>query len=147
LDKTCDRLNKSWPEVQVRVEASIAAFEQAVATAMSVFGKDNVARKWTESGFEQRLNRAVLDVIVFYFSDESIRKAAKRKSKPVLKAFQDLCIESEEFRTSIETTTKSLAATSTRFILWGEKLRATLRQDFSVPRLEKRRIAFSGFWN
>ena len=60
-------------------------------------------------------------------------------------AFKKLWMESEEFRNSVETTTKSLTATSTRLSLWGSVLRDALGIDFNIPKLENNRIQFSGF--
>jgi len=145
LDDACDQLNKSWPENQAQVQKRVEQFEKAVEAAIEIFGKDQVARKWTADGFEPRLNRAVLDVITFYFSDRAIRTAAARKAKAVVSAFKALCLEDDAFRTSIETTTKSLTATATRFNVWGTRLRRVLRASFNVPELEGKRIAFEGF--
>ncbi|HUV56296.1 MAG TPA: hypothetical protein VMV84_03605, partial [Dehalococcoidales bacterium] len=98
------------------------------------------------TAFSPRLNKAILDVLLFYFSDEKIRNTAVDKKEDVLNAFKILCLESEDFRNSTETTTKSLGATSTRLSLWGKELQDTLRIDFQIPSYDGKRIKFSRFW-
>lgn len=147
LDDTCDKLNNAWLEEESKIRNQVAIFEQAVDTAIEIFGERNIARKWTEeSEFGVRLNKAILDVIVFYFSDERIRKVASDEAPAVLEAFKTLCLESEDFRNSIETTTKSRGATFTRLSLWGDRLRGKLGLDFQIPTYEDNQIKFSGFW-
>lgn len=147
LDDTCEKLNGAWQEKGNTIKNQVSIFEQAVETAIEIFGERNIARKWTEEGeFGVRLNKAILDVIVFYFSDERIRRIASEKAPAVLEAFKRLCLESEDFRNSIETTTKSLSATSTRLSLWGNRLRDVLDLDFQIPTLKHNRIKFISFW-
>jgi len=146
LDKTCETLNDNWIDKEGQIKEQVEKFDQSINAAIDIFGKDNVGRKWIGVGFEPRLNRAVLDVITFYLSDDIIRSAALENSGNVLKAFQDLCMEDETFRNSIETTTKSLGATSNRLILWGKRLRDVVGLDFATPDLENNAINFSGFW-
>ena len=146
LDGTCEKLNKEWPQKELDIKNQVQEFEEAVDASVQIFGTDGIGRKWTESGFTPRLNKAILDVLVFYFFDERIREAALRKAEDVREVFKSLCLESEEFRNSIETTTKSLRATSTRLSLWGNKLRDALDLDFQIPSYDGKRIEFSSFW-
>ena len=146
LDGTCEKLNKAWSQKETDIKNQVQEFEAAIDTAVRIFRRDGMGRKWTEDGFSARLNKAILDVLAFYFSDETIRKTALDKAEGVLEAFKSLCLESEEFRNSIETTTKSLGATSTRLSLWGNKLRDTLGLNFQIPTFDGKRIKFSSFW-
>jgi len=146
LDNACDYLNRNWDKNEEDIKLQKEKFDKSVEASIKIFGRESVARKWTKSGLEPKLNRAVLDVILFYFSDDKIREVALENSENVKNAFKELCLESEEFRTSIGATTKSLGATSTRFALWGEKLGMVLGLDFEVPTLQNGRIEFSGLW-
>jgi len=145
LDHVCEELNRQWVEKQEEISRRVGQFEEAMGAAVRIFGEDHVGRRWMGEAFEPRLNRAVLDVIAFYFSDRIIRNAALRRRAAVANAFKDLCVEDEAFRTSVETTTKSLTATATRFNLWGTRLRRVLRLRFNVPGLRERRIHFASF--
>jgi hypothetical protein len=148
LDFTCNKLNKDWGARETEIKAQVGKFESAVSIGMSVFGEDGFGSRWSpeERGFTTRLNKAILDVELFYFSDAEIAKKALSRKEAVLEAFKKLWVESEEFRNSVETTTKSLTATSTRLSLWGSVLREALGVDFNIPKLEYNRIQFSGFW-
>ncbi|OPX98510.1 MAG: hypothetical protein A4E59_00430 [Syntrophorhabdus sp. PtaB.Bin027] len=146
LDNTCDYLNKNWEANEENIKLRAEEFDKSIEASIEIFGAGRVARKWTKNGLEAKLNRAVLDSISFYFSDDIIRKAALNNAKAIEEAFKSLCLESEEFRTSIGATTKSLGATSSRFILWGQKLREVLELDFRIPTFDSGRIKFSGFW-
>lgn len=146
LDKTCKKLNREWPQKGGDIKNQVQEFEEAVDASAQIFGTDGIGRKWTESGFTPRLNKAILDVLVFYFSDGRIREAALKNPEKVLQAFKALCLESKDFLTSVETTTKSLSATSTRLSLWGNRLSSALNLDFKIPSYDGRRIEFSSFW-
>ncbi len=146
LDDTCESMNNSWKEDQSKIERKIVGFENAIEAAAEIFGMENVGRKWTGEKFEKDFNRAVLDVIVFYFADDRIRSAALERREEVIDSFKVLCANDLKFRNSIETTTKSMSSTSSRFNLWGEKLRDALEMDFNVPTLINNHIMFLGFW-
>ena len=147
LDYTCEKLNQNWQEQEEKIKFEVSQFEKSLNAAAEIFGPKNVAHKWTPDGFESRLNRAVLDIIAFYLSDEKIRAMALQSPDAVRESFKRLCIEREEFRNSIEKTTKSMKATYTRLHLMGEALRAALNTDFQLPVLtEADRIQFNGFW-
>lgn len=147
LDHTCSKLNDAWNTQQEIIIDSIQNFEQAMATAKTIFGDDNVGKKWTNNGFERRLNRAVLDVLLFYFSNKDIRESAVAYSADVLDAFKNLCETSVSFRSSIEVTTKSMRATYDRLVLWGQSLENVLPITFRLPSFdnERKRIEFNGF--
>lgn len=147
LDSTCQNLNSEWGQRSDEIANQVDQFEAGIGAGKVIFGAENVGRKWTESGFERRLNRAVLDVLTFYFSDPKIREAAINKRQAVLNAFKSLCEENTEFRQAIETTTKSLTAVHDRFALWGAALRRVLRIKFNTPQWSKsrNRVEFNGF--
>jgi len=93
--------------------------EAAIKTAVVVFGENEVFRKYLKNGYETRLNRAVFDVVAYAFADPAVRKvlAQPGKAAKMKQEFEKISINSK-FRNSIETTTKSLTATSTRFSLF-----------------------------
>jgi hypothetical protein len=147
LDDTCDSLNDHWDERENEIRASADEFDKSINAMIHIFGEDNIARKWTGQDFERRPNRAVLDCMSFYLANERIRKAAEKKSKVVVNAFKELCTANEDFRKSIETTTKSLTSTYDRLHIWGNTLSKALRLEFNLPiwNAEKNRIEFNGF--
>lgn len=147
LDLTCDKLNKNWGEKELKIKEHLKNFEQAIDIGVNIFGANNIGRMWSIEGcYSIRLNKAILDVQLFYFSDNRIAQASIEKKVEVEQAFKNLCLESEEFRNSIESTTKSIKATHTRLHLWGKALNDVLKMDFNIPTLESNRIKFTNFW-
>jgi hypothetical protein len=147
LDDTCETLNKQWDERQDEIKQNIQEFEQSIATMIEIFSEENMGRKWTGAEFESRPNRAVLDIMTFYFCNIRIQNLAKKKKKTVYNAFKNLCETDDVFRKSIETTTKSLTATYERLHRWGKALSTALSIKIQLPKLtdDKRRIEFNGF--
>jgi hypothetical protein len=146
LDYTSATLSHQWPSMQSDIEKRVSKFEEAISAGIKIFGEDHVARKYTDAKFESRLNRSILDVIVFYFSDDNIRGIALEHPDQVREAFIELCLNNNDFRKSIEFTTKSMTSTIDRFRLWGEKLGETLGLAYRLPELKENRIVFPGFW-
>jgi hypothetical protein len=57
--------------------------------------------------------------MLHYFSRDDVRDALNGKESALKEAFQKLC-ENDRFRTSLETTTKSMESNRVRFNEWGE---------------------------
>jgi len=150
LDETCEKLNKNWETSKINVEESLEDFEDAVNIGIEIFGEKNFSRIWLgkEKKYQSRFNRAIFDVIIFYFSNATIREEAKAKKQDVVKAFQDLCQAQPRFISSVERTSKNIQETHTRFSLWGVYLSEALDLKFAVPCLdaENNRILFDGLW-
>jgi Protein of unknown function DUF262 len=130
LDDTCKLLNTEWKKKENALIAEAENMERAINAAYEVFG-DGTFRKWDGASFEPRFNRAVFDVIVYFFAQESTRKKAVAIRSKVKAAYQKLCVDDPEFLRSIETTTKSKKATTTRFNAWKRQLEKTLGIKFT----------------
>lgn len=107
--------------MQPEIRGELLDFEAAVETSYKIFG-DHAFRKWTSGSYERLFNRAIFDVMTYYFSAPNVRAAAEASHEDVVAAFQDLCDNDEDFRASIERTTKSIGATSKRFSAWAATL-------------------------
>ena len=147
LDMTCKKLNKDWKEKETEVRYTVSQFEKAVQTTTTIFGKENIFRVWLSSSntYRGKFNRAILDVMVFYFSDPVISEAAEKNPAGVEKAFKELCSSSNsEFREAVEKSTTSIRETHTRLSLWGKALLKVLDVEFNVPELVDNHIIFNG---
>ena len=131
LDDTCDELNKAWKSQQAKLEQIAADFEQSTQAAMKIFGAAHVFRKWDQTQFEERLNRAVFDVVAYSLADPAIRQAAVSHKDDVVKAFKAVCLDTE-FRAAIESTTKSKKAVRDRFSKWYQALGGAVGQNLHV---------------
>ena len=137
LDDTCKDLNKEWINGKERIEHQAEDFEAAVKTTFDIFG-DNSFRKWDGRTYERRFNRAVFDIMTYYFSEEPVREKASDARTTVKSAFEKLCRSNNDFLRSMETTTKSKEATATRFTLWGESLGRVLKMPIKTPLKSKK---------
>ncbi len=136
LDETSQKLNDEWNNLEKEVIKQGLELENAIEFTWKVFS-DDAFRKWNGKNFERRFNRAVFDVMVYFFREKDIRTKAIEKNQAVIDAFKKLCDESSSFRTSIETTTKSIGALSTRLELWGQTLARILNIEIATPTLDK----------
>ena len=134
LDFTSLELNKRWATPSGEgagtwsdlIATQAQQLDHAIAFTKQIFPEGTAFRKWTNEGYEQRFNRAIFDVMAFYFSDPTIRDAAKPHASLIRQAFEVLCDSNTQFRRSIETTTKSPTATYSRLALWGQTLASTI---------------------
>jgi Protein of unknown function DUF262 len=145
LNMTCEVLNKEWNDKEDDIKETIVSFEKAVEATILIFGDKNFARVWVseDEAYRSQFNRATLDVMVFYFSDEIIRESAKKNKEKVEDAFKELCSSSNDFRESVRGTT-DVDGTYTRLSLWGKSLLAVLDVKFNVPEFCDNRITFHG---
>lgn len=139
LDTTCNRLNTQWMENEEVIRQLGIEFEEAYTAAIKVFN-NNAFKKWTKNGYESRFNRAIFDIVMYYFSDKQIRDAALLQCKVIEDSFKRLCIDDHVFLSSIEKTTKSLDATCIRLSTWATALNNVLGTNIHVPTLSNNRI-------
>jgi hypothetical protein len=134
LDGACESLNRRWSANRTRIEQQAENFEQAVALAYEIF-EGHPFRKWDEDQYEARFNRAIFDVIVYFFAEPGYRSVASSRSDSVLKAFKRLCEQDSAFIRSVESTTKSKAATATRFNHWAQALSRAIGRKVVPPKI------------
>lgn len=121
LDGTVEKMNLEWGKVSGITEHLSMECEKAIFHTIEMFPDDTAFVKWTNDGPERRFNRAIFDVMTYYFCDDKVRSATVDDAKAtfLIEKFKRLCIESEKFRSSIESTTKTMEAVITRLYLWG----------------------------
>lgn len=122
LDNATKSFNKDWEEKKDELESQALELDRALIAAREIFGDRGELRKWNGENYERRINRAVFDIMAYYFSDEVIRKAAVDRSADIKAAFEAECVNNREFVSSLETTTKSIQANRTRFSVWAQIL-------------------------
>ncbi len=139
LDDVCSELNASWESKYHELEESAAKLEMAHKVTKVIF-KENFYRKWTGEKYERKFNRAIFDVMVFYFSQGDVAERVPGKEAELEKEFQSLCAGDKEFLGSIERTTKSIDATCYRLSKWAEVLNKVLGLSLPIYKVEKNRI-------
>jgi hypothetical protein len=125
LDDTMETVTKNWGSWEPKVEEVVDQLNSSIATMTGVFGARKVGRKFVDGKWEARFNRVLFEVEAFYFRFIP-RDVAKAKRKEFLDGFQVLCGEDRDFRSSIETTTK----TNERYELRFRKFQSLINRTF-----------------
>jgi hypothetical protein len=139
LDGTVNDLNDQWEEKEEEIRRVSEQCEFAIATTFSIFGENSFYR-WSDGDYEGRFNRAVFDVMTYYFTDPSVAAVAGERRDRVKDAFQELCEEDVRFVEAIQTTTKTPLATQRRLAIWGQTLQRVVELPLPIPRLEDNRL-------
>ncbi|MCE8536778.1 DUF262 domain-containing protein [Ruegeria pomeroyi] len=138
LDRTCVSLNQEFDSsLNARVaqcEEILDKMNRAIKLGREIFGSKRFCRKFTEEGYESRFNRAVFDVVVGALSKPDIYEWAEQNGKSFRLGFEEISLN-EDFRRSVESTTKSLSATRTRFSLFYKKISLLSRLPIELPLL------------
>ena len=134
LDESVNILNQQWPDHIAEFEHAADSMDKGIDAVNQIFG-DNGFRKYKVHSFDTRFNRAVFDIMVYYFSEEQIREVALQKKDQILDGFKQLSNQDILFVTSFETSTKNIDQTSYRFRKWGEKLKEILEIDITLPNI------------
>jgi uncharacterized protein with ParB-like and HNH nuclease domain len=129
LDEATEYFNASWEKEKDKLKLQSIDLDKSLIATREIFGERGELRKWNGSMYEKRINRAVFDIMTFYFSESSIREAATKKGAEIKAAFQKLCEDDREFISAIESTTKSKEANANRFRIWA----ATLSKILNLP--------------
>ncbi len=141
LDETCSRLNDEWNQKESKLKSDLDRLNAAFDSSISIFN-ENAFCKWDGSRYERRPNRAVVDIMIYYFADQAVAHAAVQNALAIEADFKALCTDAD-FRRSLETTTKSLEATAFRFAMWGKALRQRLGVSVLIPILNHKTITLT----
>ena len=147
LDKTCQNFNQEWEKRSDEIINVVDQFEKAVQTTINIFGEKNFSRLWLPESatYRSQFNRAILDVMVFYFCDDLIRAAAEKNKEQVEEAFKSLFRTAvDRFKNAVLISTNTKQSTYDRFHLWGQALSKVLDINFNIPQMEDNRIIFKG---
>jgi hypothetical protein len=148
LDKSCERLNNSWQDMESIVRQQVNDFEQGIVCLLDIFGPSRIARKFSSQSF----NRAVFDALIFYASIPKIAEAMRSNHEAVGTAY-DSAMADPGFLLAVESDTAGIPHTFERLTYWGEHLSEAVGLQFGRPVIVEtkgepleRRIRFSGFW-
>ena len=133
LDDTSQHFNEAWSTQQERITSLAKQCDDAIDRTIDIFG-DHAFRRWVSDRYEPRFNRAVFDIMAYYFSDRTTAELAVGEASSVENAYKHLCDNNEEFNNSLQSTTKSIGATFTRLRVWGNALKEVLNSDINIPK-------------
>lgn len=133
LDMTCEKLNKTYDAMKDELNETILTFNRSIELVFGIFGENKAFRKFKNGKYEKKYNRAVIDIMLFYFSQLQNLDDAISHSQAICNQFELLCSSDSTFLSALETTTKSLSAVHYRFRKWGEKLKDITGEDLTIP--------------
>jgi len=131
VDTVCDYFNSNWLKRERMALESLELFESTIEIARKIFGDEEVFRRKSSSRIDKRINRALFDIISYYFSmiDDQILidKAAEIKLMT-----EELYSTNSVFIKSISSNTNNLKETATRFVMYGNELQR-ISIDVEIP--------------
>jgi hypothetical protein len=133
LDGVCQTFNTTWAEQEPAIRIQLARCEEAIAATINIWGSRDAFTRWRSGKYERPFNRAVFDLMTFYFRDANIAAAADKRKTAVKKAFQDLCDSDALFTSSISSTTKTVGAIAYRINRWGTALAVAVKTKVEIP--------------
>ncbi|BDX37814.1 hypothetical protein CYCD_11690 [Tenuifilaceae bacterium CYCD] len=140
FDETVFKLNRDWITEENRIKTDAIQFEESIKATIEIFGEKEAFSKWNGISFQGNFNRAIFDIMCYYFSNQQIRNASFGKNQQIVAEFKKLCEVDYDFISSFEHTTKSIQNTAKRFNTWGEKLAEILGIKILVPTLVNNRL-------
>jgi hypothetical protein len=133
LDDTARRLNERLKSDAATIKAQGKALNDALNATFEIFGPSGNLRKWNGVSYERRINRAVFDIMTYFFADQKIRDRAVTKKAEVEDSFKNLCTHNNDFLSSLEATTKSREANHIRFSVWSKALSEITKLKIQSP--------------
>jgi len=121
FDNAVQTLNSEWLHKEAEIQQYAKALESAIEFTYEIWSND-AFRKWKAKSYQGRFNRAIFDIMVYYFSDPHIRHAAANHKPEIKERFRSLCEGNVEFLNSFETSTKNMIPTNIRYEVWGRAL-------------------------
>jgi hypothetical protein len=134
FDATVEQLNESFSTREIEIKASSLELNHAIEFTYNIWG-ENAFRKWKDGNYQGRFNRAIYDIMVYYFSDPNLRKVATNHFVLIEEQFRKLCSTNNEFLNSFETSTKNITPTNTRYSIWGNALNEICGTQVEIPNL------------
>lgn len=134
FDATVQNLNARWDKEGTYCEQIANELNNAIDFTFSIWN-DNAFKKWKNNIYQGRINRAIFDIMVYYFSDPNIRAAAEPYRVDIEGRFRLLCDQDVEFLNSFETSTKNVQPTHKRYSTWGNALGEIIGINIAIPNI------------
>ncbi len=133
FDLTVEEFNRIWVEQELVITSASHELNYAIDYSFDIWGR-NAFRKWKDGAYQGRFNRAIFDIMIYYFSDLQIRDASRTHFTEIESCFRALCENDAEFLNAFETSTKNKIPTKKRYETWGNALKEITGFDVSIPR-------------
>lgn len=125
LDSVSNKLNEKWIVSEKDIEDRFNNLENAISVVRKIFGK-SAFRRFNKDKYDYKFNRAVFDIMIFYFRDKNISELAEKNHKGIKKLYENICTNDASFAESIEAGTRDAASLHKRIRIWGDALKGLL---------------------
>ena len=147
FDNTVKVLNDNWDLEENRILRESQNLENAISFTNETFGSREAFSKWSDGRFQGNFNRAIFDIMVYYFSIPNILNKLQDKKEQIVEAFKLKCENDPDFISSFEHTTKSITNTGKRYTTWGEELANILNEKIQIPQIVENRLVLKNSQN
>lgn len=147
FDNTVKVLNENWDLEENRILRESQNLEKAISFTNETFGSREAFSKWSDGRFQGNFNRAIFDIMVYYFSIPNILNKLQDKKEHIVEAFKSKCENDPDFISSFEHTTKSIQNTGKRYTTWGEELAKILNEKIQIPQIVENRLVLKNSQN
>ena len=133
LDESMQDFNLHWEAQKEEIKSKYDDILAAIDKLKIAFEDYKyIGRKFQGRKFESRSNKVLLEVEVFYFMQVSAEEA-ETKHPEFIKAFKQMCTDDNDFRNSIESSTKNLDNYRIRYNKFGNLMQTLFGKDFENP--------------
>ncbi len=133
LDSSCEKLNKRWATDEQSIRETAEEFNKAIIFTQEAFEEKNSFRVWSNKNYNRTINRAVVDIMAYYFMIPSLREVLRDRREQLVTSFKEVSIN-PDFSKAVGFSTNSSNAVKARFSIWGTKLKAIAPEvKFDIP--------------
>lgn len=138
LDDTCESLNRDWENSETKIRELFLELEHTITYLTNLFHPDSVFCRYKQGKCSGRFNRAIYEVLTYYFSFDEIRTAIDKKRDRFVRQFIKLN-DDDKFIHAVSDTTKEIHRVALRFSMVADILESVIGEGkgrVKIPRLE-----------
>ena len=133
LDTSMKTITDSWDIYEGKVESLYSRINECIDGLAEIFeGYKKIGRKFTDDKPENRFNRVLLEVQLFFFVNLDFDLINEETSKKFKEGFIKLCQEDVDFRSSIESSTKNIDNYRIRFSKFQDLINNSFNSELNV---------------
>lgn len=133
LDESMQDFNQQWEKQEEKIKSKYEDILTAIDKLKIAFEDYKcIGRKFQREKFESRSNKVLLEVEIFYFMQISAEEVGSKQSE-FIEAFKQMCTNDNDFRNSIESSTKNIDNYKVRYSKFGNLMQTMFSKDFENP--------------
>lgn len=136
LDDSSRQFGEQWKIDDSKCKKEFSDLEKAIQFGLSELGRNSFARSLSttsNSEYQSRLNRSVLDVQVWSFSHSEVREKCSGRGKEISQKFLEKLASDEELLAATRSTTKTRKSFLVRHNAWRSVLEEVCGAKYDLP--------------